>query len=126
VRRNMQRTQCCCGASAKLVGILGSTFRTSKVRRQKAYYWHKFVVLCKFDVLFCLCMQVHGVMVLGSMPLSMLIALTSLTSMPYDRVATLRTLTTPSMLPTISSVSHGSWMQKVGKQLVYLMAEHRF
>jgi hypothetical protein len=64
-------------------------------------------------------------MVLGSMPLSILIALTSLTSMPYSRLATLRTLTTPSMLPTISWVSHGSWMQKVGKQLVQLLAERR-
>ena len=88
---------------------------------------HKFVFLCEFDVLVCLCVQVHGVMVLGSMPLSMLIALTSLTSKPYNRLATLRTLTMPLMLPTMSLVSHGSWMQKVGKHLVvkhiYLLAE---
>jgi hypothetical protein len=57
-------------------------------------------------------------MVLGSMPLFMLIALTSLPSVTYNRLATLRTLTTPSMLPTMSLVSHGFWMQKVGKQLV--------
>jgi hypothetical protein len=63
-------------------------------------------------------MQVHGVMVLGSMLLSMLIALTSLTLKPYNRLATLRTLTTPSMLPTLNLVSRGSWMQKVGEQLV--------
>jgi hypothetical protein len=31
VRRNLQRTHCCCGASVKLMGILGSTFRTSQV-----------------------------------------------------------------------------------------------
>jgi hypothetical protein len=56
VRRNLQRTHCCCGASAKLMGILRSTFRTSQVWRQKAYYSHKFVLLCEFDVLvFCVC-----------------------------------------------------------------------
>jgi hypothetical protein len=31
VRKNLQRTHCCCGASAKLMGMLGSTFRTSQV-----------------------------------------------------------------------------------------------
>jgi hypothetical protein len=40
----------------------------------------------------------------------------------------LKTLTTPLMLPTISLVSFGFWMQKVGKQLVLkhvqLLAEH--
>jgi hypothetical protein len=30
----------------------------------------------------------------------------------------LKTLTMPSMLPTVSLVSFGSWMQKVGKELV--------
>jgi hypothetical protein len=76
------------------------------------YFW------CEFDVLLCLCVQVHGVMVLGSMPLSMHIAPTSLTSKPFNHLATLRTLTTPSMLPTMSLVSHGFWMQKVGIEFV--------
>ena len=45
VRRNLQRMHFCCGASTKLMGILGSTFRTSQVWHQKAYYSHKFVLL---------------------------------------------------------------------------------
>ena len=45
VRRSMQRMHCYCGASAKLMGILMSTFRTSQVWHQKAYFWHKFVLL---------------------------------------------------------------------------------
>jgi len=119
VRRNMQRTHCCCGASAKLMGILESTFRTSQVWHQETYYTHKFVLLGWFwcTGLF-VCVQVHGIMALGSMPLSMLIALTSLTSKLYNHLTILRILTTRLMLPTMSLVFHGSWMQKVGKQLV--------
>jgi hypothetical protein len=45
VRRNLQRMHCCCGASTKLMGILGSTFRTSQVWHQNAYYSHQFVLL---------------------------------------------------------------------------------
>ena len=45
VRWSLQRTQCRCGASTKLMGILGSTFRTSQIWCQKAYCSHKFVLL---------------------------------------------------------------------------------
>ena len=45
VRWNLQRMHACCGTSSKLMGIQGSTFRTSQVWRQKAYYSHKFVLL---------------------------------------------------------------------------------
>jgi hypothetical protein len=46
VRRNLRRTHCCCGASAKLMGILGSIFRTSRVWcHQLACVLHKFVLL---------------------------------------------------------------------------------
>ena len=47
VRRNLPRTHYCCGASAKLMGILESTFRTSQVWRQEAYFSHKFVLLLR-------------------------------------------------------------------------------
>jgi hypothetical protein len=52
VRWNLQRTHFRWGASGKLMGIVGSTFRTSQVWHQKAYYSHKFVFLVW---IWCLC-----------------------------------------------------------------------
>jgi len=48
MRRNLQMMHRCCGASTKLMGILGSTFRTSWVWCQKACYSNKLILLVWF------------------------------------------------------------------------------